>query len=60
MEEGNSDDGRVTWVHSSNPSLLGETKAPGHLKTIPEFGSFDAHHMVPAIAFGHTAQFPLR
>ncbi|WP_406117234.1 hypothetical protein OG572_41180 [Streptomyces virginiae] len=60
VEEGNSDDGRVTWVHFSNPSLIGDTKAPGHVKTIPEFGSFDAHHMVPAIAFGHAAQFPLR
>ncbi|MEU6988211.1 hypothetical protein ABZ946_33095 [Streptomyces sp. NPDC046324] len=60
VEEGSTEDGRVTWVHFSNPALLGDVKAPGHQKTIPEFGTLDAHHMVPAIAFGHAAQFPLR
>jgi len=59
-EQGQTTDGRVTWVHFSNPALEGDKKAPGHEPTIPEFGSLDAHHFVPAIAFGHAAQFPLR
>ncbi|MEU7033290.1 hypothetical protein ABZ958_06330 [Streptomyces sp. NPDC046237] len=59
-EEGSTEDGRVTWVHFSNPALQGDKKAPGHQVVIPEFGSLDPHHFVPAIAFGHAAQFPLR
>jgi hypothetical protein len=70
-EEGHSADERVTWVHFSDPSLLGDWDDPRHQKTIPEFGmaaklpkhpqgeGFDAHHFVPAIAFGHAAKFPL-
>ncbi|MCX4986009.1 hypothetical protein [Streptomyces sp. NBC_00572] len=58
-EEGHTADGRVTWVHFSDPALEGDVKAPGHEKTVPEFGTLDAHHFVPAIAFGHAAQFPL-
>jgi hypothetical protein len=56
-EEGHSPDKRITWVYSSNPSLEGDLDAPGHELTIPEFGRSDAHHMVPAIAFGHAGQF---
>lgn len=58
-EEGHSDDKRITWVRFSNSSLEGNIKAPDHTKTIPEFGSLDAHHFVPAIAFGHAGQFPI-
>jgi len=56
-EEGHRPDHRVTWAHFSNPSLEGNIQAPGHRKDIPEFGTLDAHHMVPAIGFGHAAQF---
>ena len=38
----------------------GEQNAPDHEATLPEFGGdLDPHHLVPAIAFGHAAQFPL-
>jgi hypothetical protein len=56
VEEGSSNDKRVIWVYFSNSYLEGSVTDPGHQKTIPEFGTFDAHHMVPAIAFGHAAQ----
>lgn len=59
-EQGQTTDARVTWVHFSNAALQGDKKAPGHEVTIPEFGSLDAHHFVPAIAFGHAAGLPLR
>lgn len=59
-EEGHTTDGRMTWVHFSNPALTGNRKAPGHEATLPEFGGdLDPHHLVPAIAFGHAARFPL-
>jgi hypothetical protein len=45
IEEGTSRDGKATWVHFSDPSL----------KPSP----YDAHHTVPAVAFGHAAQFTL-
>ncbi|MGW1115888.1 hypothetical protein ACWD5B_02085 [Streptomyces tanashiensis] len=54
-EEGHTADGRVTWVHFSDSALEGDVKAPGHEKTVPEFGTLDAHHVVPAVAFGHVA-----
>lgn len=59
-EEGHTADRRVTWVHFSNPALTGDVKATGHELTLPEFGKLDAHHFVPAIAFGHAARFAPR
>lgn len=43
--EGNSADERATWVQFSDAAL----KPSGE----------DPHHTVPAVAFGHAAQFPL-
>ncbi|MFG3602495.1 hypothetical protein [Micromonospora chersina] len=43
--EGNSADERATWVQFSDAALL---PSP-----------YDAHHTMPAVAFGHAAQFPL-
>lgn len=45
IDEGTSADDKATWVHFSDIALQ---------KSV-----YDAHHTVPAIAFGHAAQFPL-
>jgi hypothetical protein len=45
IEEGSSADKKATWVKFSNPAL----------KPSP----YDAHHTVPAVAFGHAAKFGL-
>jgi hypothetical protein len=45
IEEGTSADEKATWVHFSDAALK---------KSV-----YDAHHTVPAIAFGHAAQFPM-
>ncbi|POX46144.1 hypothetical protein C3489_32475 [Streptomyces sp. Ru71] len=58
VEQGVSRDEHSMWVHFSNSYLIGDVKDPRHQVTIPEFGKLDAHHMVPAIAFGHAALFP--
>ncbi|MFJ4785444.1 hypothetical protein [Streptomyces sp. NPDC088794] len=58
VEQGTSRDERSLWVHFSNSYLIGDMKDPQHETTIPEFGKLDAHHMVPAIAFGHAALLP--
>lgn len=57
VEEGTSPDGRTTWIYFSNSYLSGDISDPRHRETHPTFGRLDAHHMIPAIAFGHAAQF---
>jgi hypothetical protein len=46
VEHGTSADGRVSYIHFSDPA-------------INDFGISDAHHTVLGTAFGHAAQFPL-
>lgn len=45
IEQGTSADDKLTWVHFSDLSL----KPSG----------YDAHHTMPALMFGHAAQFPV-
>lgn len=45
IEEGTSADDKATWVQFSNAAL--------------KKSSYDPHHTVPAIAFGHAAQFAI-
>ncbi|MFJ3393239.1 hypothetical protein [Leifsonia aquatica] len=62
VEEGISKDAKTTWVHFSNGYIRGTPLAPGTTEPDgaprPRYGYYDAHHMVPALAFGHAARYP--
>ncbi|MFF1573187.1 hypothetical protein ACFVWR_10595 [Leifsonia sp. NPDC058292] len=64
VEEGTSKDGNTTWVHFSNGYIHATPLAPGtkdpDAAVRPSYGYYDAHHMVPALAFGHAARFAAR
>jgi hypothetical protein len=64
VEEGTSKEGNTTWVHFSNGYIHGTPLAAGASEPDgaprPRYGYYDAHHMVPALAFGHAARFAAR
>jgi len=56
VDQGYSPDRSTLWTLFSNTSLVKKSTPPEVGGLWPVFGSQDAHHMVPTIAFGHAWQ----
>jgi|GEM_PF-4749810 len=53
IDQGYTSDRSTLWVLFSNPTLRKKSPTDDSASVWPSFGSQDAHHMVPTVAFGH-------
>jgi len=53
VDQGYSSDQSTLWVLFSNQMLRAKSPADEAAMVWPTFGTQDAHHMVPTVAFGH-------
>jgi hypothetical protein len=53
IDQGYTSDRLTLWVLFSNPTLRKKSPSDDTAGVWPSFGSQDAHHMVPTVAFGH-------